>query len=136
MNDRIKDGYIDYDAQGNILRVRCMNCGEMVGLMDEMPSKKFPGKTFMQFKRLSNWREATDIPLTDGSILSYILCAGCVAGDNGPINQDDILTTHQVGWEKSARALGRSESDIKKFMDAKNQLAIQKEVKSDARDIQ
>jgi hypothetical protein len=126
MNERLKNGHVEYDADGNITRVRCMNCGITVGLMDEMPSKKYPGKTFMQFKWLSNRRSGTPISLSDGSGMRPILCADCHPIEN-TIDQDAILETAKVGWTRDMEALRRSPEDIQKVAEIRGALSVVKE---------
>lgn len=72
MIDNFKHDYIVYDDCG-LKEIRCMASGKVIGKRVERDSKKFPGKTLMQFQRYIDYREVPYI-LKDGSISFLIFC--------------------------------------------------------------
>lgn len=124
MSATAKDGYIDYDEDGNITRLGCMNCGKTVGRRVEEPSLKYPDRTLMQFKRMSNYRTKQDIILSDGSALSYIVCADCF---DLKLNPDEILAAAKLGWVNDAQRLTRSAEDIKKLHARNEAITVRKD---------
>lgn len=72
MTDFFKHDYIEYDECG-LKEVRCMASGKVIGRRTERESKKFPGKTLMQFYRYADYREIPYI-LSDGSVSFLIFC--------------------------------------------------------------
>lgn len=124
MNQEVKDGYIDYDENGDMTRLGCMNCGKTVGRRSEIPSQKYPGLTLREFRRMTNYKTREDITLSDGSKLSYIVCSECF---NLPLNPDDILAVAKLGWVNDATRLHRSPEDIKKLQARNDAITVRKD---------
>lgn len=93
---------------GTISRVRCTRCGETVAILDEVESKKFPGKVMSVLKRLGNWRQKR-LELSDGSYMEPIFCADCIGLE---IDEGKVLEQVKRSWKKEWAVAGKDEKAI------------------------
>lgn len=59
---------------GDLVKVKCQCCGELIKEMHEVPSVKFPGKMVRELKTLSNFATRS-ISLENGTYANVLICA-------------------------------------------------------------
>lgn len=102
---------------GELVKVKCQCCGELIKEMREVPSVKFPGKLVRELKVLSNFATRS-VDLDNGTYANVLICANekCRLVDLEP-----YFEKIEGQWDRAMvqemQAAGRDVEIVKKHKD-------------------
>jgi hypothetical protein len=111
---------------GELVKVKCQCCGEIIRLMKEVPSQRFPGKFVRELKRLSNF-STRSVDLENNSFANVLICANpdCRLVDLAP-NYDKIEAQWERARVQELTATGRSPETIARYKESYKPLRIRR----------
>lgn len=116
--------YLEF-VGGQVRTIRCILCGRAIAATSEVPSVKYPGKTFEKLKIFPNYRNRK-VTLEDGSYTVVPLCRDCDKKDTES-NADRMEEQIRRGFELQAISSGQSPEDIEKVKDKYKDLKIKED---------
>lgn len=130
---RFTGKYLDLDAQGTLLAVRCMCCGSEVASMQPVRDKRGQPRmvrvgdkdhAIVALQRHSNWRQVDLVAekTLEGEteprrfVCNPIVCADCAPSMNDECGAD-LWACVMAGWEAECHAARKPEADIGRLLE-------------------
>lgn len=122
MTDKFKQDYLVMDEFGK-KELRCMASGKIVGSRIERESKRFRGKTTMEFMRHSDYCEMPFL-MKDGSIAFLIFCEDYKNADVGEEELKRINEQLRRAKRIELKSHGKTDDFIENIMQKFNEKEV------------